>query len=98
MQFLAGISGLALLPVYKKFAEDSDWRVRIEAAKAIAHVDRKGAAWLIFRELRNRRLAACSDAVQALNQLTSQHSDFDFRYPHVRHEALEGWRRIVNGL
>ena len=67
--------------------------VRVEAARAIARVDRARAAALLFREFAGRLVRGCEAANRALNQLAGQRRTVVCTDPADRQRAAADWAR-----
>jgi HEAT repeat protein len=63
------------------------WRVRVEAARALAAADRSYATTLLVREFGSRYIGACWMATQALRELAGTIEDIECTNPASRAEA-----------
>jgi HEAT repeat protein len=88
VNYLGRLKDRQWLPQFHAAAASRHYEVRIAAAEAISQFDPQAARALLRRELGNRQIRACLLAAGALNRVTRQVLEFDFRLPSERQRAV----------
>jgi HEAT repeat protein len=97
LPYLARLDDARAVDGVDRAANSRRWAVRIEAARAIATVDRPRGMRLLIREFSGRSYEACTTARDTLNRLTDtvERHDIDCRSPEARAAAAAEWTAAI---